>query len=59
MKYLNTYKLYEKIGTPDIISDLVQNNLDYIKSSIINSNNFTLNINDSKIVNKKICLYKV
>ena len=50
MKYLNTYKLYEKIGTPDIISDLVQNNLDYIKSSIINSNNFTLNINDSKIL---------
>ena len=58
MKYINTYKIYEKIGTPDIISDIIYDKLDYIKGSIINSNKFTLNINDSKIVNDKLIYIK-
>jgi hypothetical protein len=58
MKYINTYKIYEKLVTPDIISDIIYDKLDYIKSSIIKGDDFNLNIDDSKIVNNKLVSVK-
>ena len=58
MKYISSYKIYEKIGTPNIILDLLNDKLVYIKSSINNSNKFNLNINDSQVINNKLVSIK-